>query len=135
MTFLLDTNACIYFLKGQFPALTARLLAQHPGTIKLSSIVEMELLLGAEKSLHRERTLQTVKQFLAPFEILPFNSETAQIAARDRAFLESNGTPVGPYDLLIAATAKHHGATLITRNVKEFARIPGLQMEDWTADN
>ena len=78
--------------------------------------------------------LQALEQLLAPVQLLPFDSECAACAARLRVALEAVGTPIGPHDTLIAATALRHQGTLVTRNAREFARVPGLQWVNWHDD-
>lgn len=130
--FLLDTNICIYWLKGMYPNIGRRMRALSPDQVALPAIVEAELRLGAYKSLTREKTTAIVEAFLAPLTIVPFGSTEARVYARIRGEAEAVGKPIGPNDLLIAATALSRGATLVTHNVGEFSRVAGLQIEDWT---
>ena len=132
MAYFLDTNVCIYALKGTFPSIASRLGALSPKDVKIASIVQAELYLGVEKSAHRGRTLKVVEAFLHPFVVVPFDGEAARAYARIRAALEKKGTPIGPNDLILAATALGRGGTLVTHNLREFRRIPGLPLEDWT---
>jgi len=127
----LDTNICIHFLKGMSASVRERLLATPPSTIKIPVIVEAELLYGAEKSLRKEANLKKVTAFLAPFEVIPFSSDAAGVYARIRADLEIQGNPIGPNNLLIAATVMATGGTLITRNVREFSRVTNLSVMNW----
>lgn len=129
--YLLDTNTCIYFLKNSFPALTQRLLDTDPQMLFISSITVYELAYGAEKSKWGEKTRQKLAMFLAPFTILSFDSEDATVAGRVRGILEQQGTPIGPYDVQIAAQALAKGLTVLTHNVGEFQRVPDLKVEDW----
>ena len=129
--YLLDTNTCNYFLKNSFPGLTQRLLSTDPGELFVSSITVFELAYGAEKSKWGEKTRQKLAMFLAPFTILPFDSEDAMVAGRIRGALEQHGTPIGPYDVQIAAQALAKGLTVLTHNIGEFRRVPGLRVEDW----
>jgi tRNA(fMet)-specific endonuclease VapC len=132
VSFFLDTNICIYALKGSFPEIARRLAARTPSDIKIPSMVEAELLFGAEKSGRRERTLEILDRFLSPFEIVPFCERAARHYARIRAQLEWTGASIGPNDLIIAATSMANGGTLITHNTAEFSRVDGLALEDWT---
>jgi tRNA(fMet)-specific endonuclease VapC len=132
LTYLLDTNICIYLLKGSFATLRNRFATHPPSDVGIPAIVKAELYLGAYKSQRRESTLTVLDAFLAPLRILPFGDEESVVYARVRAELESEGKPVGPNDLLIASTALARGAVLVTRNTGEFRRIRGLQWEDWT---
>jgi|SRR5690606_909773 len=129
---LLDTNTCIYLLKGMFPALKMRLESHPPSSVAIPAIVKAELYFGANKSQSKEKTLKVLEGFLAPLRIIPFGDEESIIYGRIRADLESEGRPIGPNDLLIASTALARGAILVTRNVKEFQRVKGLVWEDWT---
>jgi tRNA(fMet)-specific endonuclease VapC len=130
---LLDTNICIYLLKGTFPGLRGRLASRSPSSIAVPSVVKAELLLGAYKSSRREATLALLEAFLTPYQILTFGDEESVFYARIRSELEAEGKPMGSNDLLIAAIAVAHGATLVTHNTREFGRVRGLAWEDWTA--
>lgn len=130
--FLLDTNICIYWLKGTYPNIGKRLRSLSPDQIAIPSIVQAELYLGAQKSFTREKTMATVEALLAPLTVIPFGSAEARQYAHIRAEAEAAGKPIGPNDLLIAATTVAQGATLVTHNVREFSRVAGLQIEDWT---
>jgi tRNA(fMet)-specific endonuclease VapC len=100
--------------------------------LTLSPIVLFELRYGAAKSANRERNSRRIDDFLAgPIAVLPFEPEDAAEAGDIRAVLERVGAPIGPYDVLIAAQARRRGALLITANEREFARVPGLRIEDW----
>ena len=129
--YLLDTNTCIYFLKNSFPALTQRLLETDPNELFISSITVFELAYGAEKSKWGEKTRQKLAMFLAPFTILSFDGEDAMVAGRIRSALEQHGTPIGPYDVQIAAQALAKGLTVLTHNISAFQRVPDLRVEDW----
>jgi tRNA(fMet)-specific endonuclease VapC len=102
-----------------------------PSDIESCSIVRAELLHGAEKYGNRNRRVATVVQTLAPFRSLPFDDDAAAIYAHIRHALEVAGATIGPYDLQIAAICLLHGATLVTDNAGEFARVNGLKMENW----
>ncbi len=90
-----------------------------------------ELWYGIQKSTHVDRNLQALEAFLAPLRILSFDSQDARVAGEIRVQLERAGTPIGPYDLLIAAQALRHDLTLVTANAKEFSRVTGLRWENW----
>lgn len=130
--YLLDTNVCIDWLKGQEPLLLERVQSVHLNQLKIPAIVEAELFLGAEKSNHRAKVIENLERFLKPLEVLPFESRIARQYAVTRAELERRGKIIGPNDLIIAATALVHRAILVTRNTKEFQRVQGLQTQDWT---
>ena len=128
---LLDTNVCIYFMKNSYPCLTEKLLSCDPTDLAVSAITVFELEYGAVKSRWGEKTRQNLAMFLAPFNILPFSVEDAVAAGRIRGYLEQQGTPIGPYDLQIAAQGLSRGITIITHNTGEFSRVPNLKVEDW----
>lgn len=129
--YLLDTNICIYFMKNTYPQLTERILSCPPSDFLISAITVFELEYGAEKSNWGDKTRHKLAMFLSPFQLLPFTTEDAVIAGKLRGFLEKNGTPIGPYDIQIAAQGISRGVTLITHNTGEFSRVPGLTSEDW----
>ena len=131
--YLLDTNACIHYLRGRNPHVIRRIQARQPQDIRLCSVVQAELFHGAYKSPapFRAANLALLARFFPRFRSLPFNAAAAEVCGQIRAHLESLGTPIGPYDLQIAAIALHHGLILVTHNVAEFGRVPGLVVEDW----
>lgn len=128
--YLLDTNTLIYFFKGQ-GQVHQRLLAVAPGDIAVPSISVFEIETGIVKSRQPDRLQRDLDDFLAMVSVLPFGLPEAQSAARIRARLEAAGKPLGPYDILIASTALANALTLVTRNVREFSRIDGLEVESW----
>ena len=133
MMYLLDTNICIDFLHGELSD-GFRILRESPRTMfKLPSVVVGELLLDVEKAPleWQQRGRRKVEAFLEEFEVLPFDERCAREFARMRAGLESRGKSIGPMDMLIAATALANQAVLVTNNVKEFGRVPGLSFESW----
>lgn len=132
MAFFLDTNICIYALKGRYAAIGPRMQALSPAKIKIPSIVKAELLFGARKSERPSETAEVVSAFLFPFEIVPFGDDAAACYADIRSELERGGKPVGPNDLIVAATVLASRGTLVTHNLKEFGRIESLPLEDWT---
>ena len=131
MSFYLDTNICIYFLKGTYPTLLTKMLTLRPSDIKIPAIVKAELIYGAEKSIKRDENLEKVSSFLLPFEIIPFDDDAADYYGFIRADLEKKGTPIGPNDLLIASTALSKDGILVTNNTKEFERVQNLRLENW----
>ena len=132
--YLLDTNICIYVLKNSYPALTDKVFSFNPSLIAMSSVTVFELEYGAEKSNWGERTRQKLRQFIAPFTILPFDSDDAVTAGRIRGVLEKQGNIIGPYDYQIAAQGISKGLTVVTHNTREFERIPGIILEDWVKE-
>lgn len=131
MKYYLDTNICIYFLKGQYPQLLNMIMSHNPEDIKIASMVKAELLYGAEKSQKRAENLEKVKKFLLPYEIIPFDDKASTEYLVIRTELEKAGLTIGPNDLVISATALSRSGILITNNEKEFIRIPGLTIENW----
>lgn len=99
--------------------------------IAIPSIVKAELVLGAYKGKAPEKTLDKLEKFLQPFEVIPFEDQTAYVYARIRSVIEKEGNTIGPNNLIIAAIALFHEATLVTNNVNEFSRIKGLTIENW----
>ena len=131
---LLDTNACIAALNGRPRQVGERVAAAlvHRRRVSLSTIGLFELWYGVRKSVRAESNALALEAFLAPLHVLTFDREDARIAGDIRAGLERNGNPIGPYDYLIAAQALRHDLTLITANQKEFTRVKGLKLENWT---
>ena len=128
---LLDTNACIHFMKNSHPKLTEKILSCDPSEIAVSVITVYELEYGACKSNWGEKTRHNMALFLAPLTILSFSTDDAVAAGRIRSYLEKKGMMIGPYDLLIAAQGLSRNLTVITHNTGEFSRVPGLKLEDW----
>ena len=128
---LLDTNICVALMKNRYPSVTEKFLAYDPSEIAVSSVTLFELEYGAAKSLWPEKNRNLVKLFLAPLTILSFDSGDAVAAGRIRQLLEKTGTPIGPYDLQIAAQGVARGLTVVTHNTGEFSRVPNLAIEDW----
>ena len=129
---ILDSNTISYYFRGDLQVVP-RLQALRPADLGVPAIVEYELRYGLLRLPSDAATprLAALAQLLRPMQLLPFDSECATQAARIRVDLEVAGTPIGPHDTLIAATALRHQATLVTRNVREFSRVPGLQWLNW----
>lgn len=132
--YFVDTNTCIYFMNGKYPSVRERFLSIAPNEIKIPAVVKAELLLGAFKSLTREKTTEKVEKFLRPFEIVDFTNKMTYAYAEIRKDLEQSGTTIGANDLFIAASAAHEKATLVTHNVDEFSRVKGLRIVDWVEE-
>ena len=130
--FLLDTDTCICALKQNRDVLQ-QLLSRSRDEVLISVITEAELRTGAAKSSSPARTLRLVENFLRPLTIIEFTSQDAIHYARVRARLEHAGTPIGPLDTLIASQAVGRKLTLVSNNVREFRRVSGLHVENWTA--
>ncbi len=131
MKYLLDTNVCINILKGQNMNLFKRIENLQNWEISIPVIVKYELYYGVFKSKRVHYNKDKLNNFLQPFNIVPFNEEMAIIAGRIRADLSSKGNIIGPYDLLIAATALESNLILVTHNTKEFIRVDNLKLDDW----
>lgn len=129
--YLLDTNVCIRILNGTSKAVIERFSRESPKTIRLCSVVKAELNYGARKSRDVSGVLQSLSAFFSPLESLPFDDASAEEYGAIRAQLEAGGTPIGGNDLLIAAIARRHDATLVTHDQGEFIRVAGLRVEDW----
>ena len=128
--FALDTNSLIYFFRGD-GAVGARLLATPPSQIAIPTVVLYELETGLAKSSDPTRRRAQLDRMLEVVTVLPFGLAEARAAAGLRAALEATGTPIGPMDTLIAGVALANQATLVSRNTREFRRVPGLVVEDW----
>lgn len=131
MKLLLDTDTCIFALK-QNPSVLENLLAQSPEDIAVSVITEAELRTGAAKSASPVKTLRLLENFLRPLSIFEFTSGDAAVYAQVRARLERAGTPIGPLDTLIAAQGLARKLVLVTNNQREFSRVAGLRLLNWT---
>ena len=131
MSHLLDTNICIYVIKRKPPVVLQRLARHALDEIAISSITVAELHFGVQKSQYPERNRRALEQFLLPLDVVAFDYAAAAIYGQIRATLERQGTPIGALDLLIAAHALSLGYTLVTNNEREFARVPGLKVENW----
>jgi tRNA(fMet)-specific endonuclease VapC len=130
LKFMLDTNICIYTIKNR-PQTVRDLFNRHHGQMCISTITLMELVYGAEKSAQPERNLKDIEGFSARLEVLSYDFDAAVHSGQLRAELARGGTPIGPYDQMIAGHARSLGLVLVTNNVREFERVPGLRIEDW----
>jgi tRNA(fMet)-specific endonuclease VapC len=136
VSYLFDTNAVIALLKNEPGIFRKRLrrAVSDGAAIAVPSIVLYELWFGVARSARRRENAERLRVFLSGgIAVSPFTEEDAVTAGNLRATLEAAGTPIGPYDLLIAGQALRMGVTLVTANVSEFARVPGLAWQDWTA--
>ena len=129
MRYLLDTNAVIALLDDRDSLTSKRARAHRPADVGVSAIVAHELYFGAFKSRRREANVSLVDEL--QFEVVAFDKEDARQAGEIRAALAALGTPIGPYDVLIAGQAKSRDLILVSRNANEFSRVPGLRVEDW----
>ena len=131
MMFLLDTNVCIHLLNQRHAGIMQQFQQHAPGDIALCSIIKSELLYGARHSQQVEANLQQLTRLFAPLTSLPFDDRCAEEAGVIRADLAAQGNPIGPYDLLIAATARANDAVIVTHNQGKFSRVTGLRLADW----
>lgn len=132
MLYLLDTNTCIYIIKRSPSHVYRRFGRLRVGDVGISAITHCELQFGVANSSKPEENQLTLTEFLGPLDVLDFPSAAAPLFGEIRAHLRRVGTPIGNYDLLIAAHALHLAVTLVTSNTREFSRVPDLRIEDWT---
>jgi tRNA(fMet)-specific endonuclease VapC len=128
---MLDTDTCIYLLGGRKPALTERVLRHPASSFVISSISAMELSFGAARSDRPQQSMERVRSLCDEVVVAAFDARAAETAGAIRAGLAKSGKPIGPYDVLIGGHALALGVTLITNNVREFRRIPDLEVESW----
>ena len=131
MQYLLDTNICIYIARRKPARVLSRLQEMRPGDLGMSVVTYLELVYGAWKSQHVEANLAKIEQLRQIVPVQPLDAGAASHYGRLRAELENKGSPIGAYDLLIAAQALCLGLTLITNYVREFRRVKGLRIENW----
>jgi tRNA(fMet)-specific endonuclease VapC len=129
---LLDTNAVIALTTRRSDALLRRVEASEPGSLAISAIVAHELYYGAYRSQKIAFNLETLRLLFSDLTVLDLDREDARVAGEIRAELARLGSPIGPYDVLIAGQAKARGLTLVTNNTGEFSRVPDLRVEDWS---
>lgn len=131
--YFLDANTCIHFLKEKSTKLVEALRSKSPQEVKLPAMVVAELLHGAKRHSSPVKSQKIVDAFIAPFEIIPFDTKSAYAYASLKTLLEKRGEIIGPNDLVIAAIClTRKGSILVTNNTCEFSRVPGLLVEDWT---
>ncbi len=130
MRYLLDTNTCIAAIRNH-PIVLQHLAAATPRECAISAITRYELLVGVEKSANPVNERAKFDQLVRTFDRLRFGTAAAGHAAKIRAYLEAQGTPIGPYDTLLAGHALSLSLIVVTANVKEFNRVPGLTVENW----
>ena len=129
MKYLLDTDTISFALRGQ-AGVAQRLLAHHPFQLAVSSISVAELRYGADRKSSK-RLHAVISSFLSPLEIVPFDTNAADLFGRLGSLLAERGTPIGDFDVLIAAHAVSLKRILVTNNVRHFSRVPGLKIENW----
>lgn len=131
LKYLLDTDTVIYTIKNR-PEHMRETFKRHSGQMAISSVTLGELIFGAEKSSRPERNLQDIEGLAARLDVLPFDASAAVHFGQLRAELAREGKPIGPYDQMIAGHARALGLILVTNNTREFSRVPGLRIENWT---
>lgn len=132
MKYMLDTNACIHLIKDRPEGVRRRFETLTRDQVGISSITLAELEYGVCKSAHPDRNRQALDHFLAHLKVAAFDAGAARESGDIRQVLAARGRPIGPYDLLIAGHARSLGAVLVTNNRREFDRVDGLAVEDWT---
>ena len=130
LKYMLDTNIIIYIIKNK-PEKVRKTFKTHYGQICISAVTLMELIYGAEKSANPERNLRDIEGLSARLDVLPYDDDAATHTGQLRAELAKAGRPIGPYDQMIAGHARSLGLILITNNIREFKRVPGLRVENW----
>lgn len=135
MRYLLDTNICIYIIKRSPPDLYGRFKRLHVGSVGVSAITYCELQYGVARSSKPGENQRALTEFLSALEVVDFPSGAALVFGEIRTHLQRSGIPIGNFDLLIAAHALHQGLTLVTNNLREFKRVPGLRVENWVAQD
>ncbi len=131
MKLMLDTNVCIYLIKEHPPSVLERFASHAVGDIGISVMTLAELEYGASKSSRPARNREALDQFISPLEVASFDRRATAAYGNLRSTLEKKGQSIGSMDLLIAAHALSLDVRLVTRNVREFGRVPGLSVEDW----
>ncbi|MGM0540385.1 MAG: type II toxin-antitoxin system tRNA(fMet)-specific endonuclease VapC [Thermodesulfobacteriota bacterium] len=129
--YMLDTNMCIAIMKGH-PNVCSKIISIDPSQVSISGIVLAELTNGVCKSVQKKRNQKALKDFCSMCTIFDWPAQAADTYGQIRASLEKQERAIGANDLLIAAHAKHMGMILITNNTREFERVPGLHIEDWS---
>lgn len=129
--YLLDTNICIYLIKKHPPEVLARFQQIQLKQLHIPTITLFELYYGIEKNNSQQRNLAALENFIAPLTVVDFTLDAAKKAAKIRNILQKQGTPIGAYDIQIAAIALSLNMTLLTNNTREFERVKGLKLENW----
>ncbi len=129
--YMLDTNILIYTIKNR-PTKVREAFKRHADYLAMSTVTLGELIYGAEKSTQSDRNLADIEALAARMDVVPFDSQAAIHFGQVRAELAKSGKLIGPYDLMIAGHARSRGLILVTNNLREFKRVPGLRVENWT---
>ena len=131
MRYMLDTNICIYIIKNKPKKVIIELKRHKPSEICVSAITYAELTYGVEKSMAVEKNRLALALLFSNIEVLNFDIKAAIHYGKIRAYLEKQGTPIGPLDMMIASHAMSLGYTVVTNTIKEFERVPDLKLENW----
>jgi tRNA(fMet)-specific endonuclease VapC len=131
VTYLLDTNTCIYIINRKPLSTVNRIRSKHPDEVSISTITIAELEYGVHRSKHADQNRIALLEFLVPFTIVDFDQSAAAVYGSVRASLERKGIPIGPMDLLLAAQALSQNLIIVTNNERELRRVAGLQIENW----
>lgn len=132
MRFMLDTNICIFLIRKRSARVLREIRKHRPADIAVSVITVAELEHGCDKSADPDKNRLALMEFLSPFTLLPFDDSAARAYGNVRADLEKKGTPIGSMDLLIAAHAQSRDLEIVTNNIREFERVEGLVVVDWS---
>jgi len=130
--YLLDTNICVFIFRRKFPSVLQRLHQTQAGEVGISAVTLAELRYGADRSSDPPKNHAVIDAFLTTVAVFEFHEDAARFYGIVRSELESRGTPIGPLDNMIAAHSLSLGVTLVTNNVREFSRVTGLAVEDWS---
>lgn len=130
LKYMLDTSICIFTIKNK-PQIVREAFERQHGRLCISAVTLMELIYGAEKSAFPTRNLAVIEGFSARLEVLRYDEDAATHTGQLRAELAKAGTPIGPHDQMISGHARSKGLILVTNNLSEFARVPGLRVEGW----
>lgn len=130
LKYMLDTNICIFTIKNK-PQTVREMFERQHGRLCISAVTLMELIYGGEKSSFPAKNLAVIEGFAARLEVLRYDEDAATHTGQLRAELARAGTPIGPYDQMISGHARSKGLILVTNNLSEFVRVPGLRVEDW----
>ena len=131
MRYMLDTNVCIDYLKGNSEKIRDRIISAPDDTLCVSAITFSELMFGVENSSNREKNLVALNFFLLKIDIVPYDDQAAAAYGEIRKQLKQEGNLIGGMDMLIAAHARASDSVLVTHNTREFNRVQGLRIEDW----
>ncbi len=132
LKYMLDTNIVIYTIKNR-PEQVRKIFKRHENQMCISAVTKGELIYGAERSSRPERNLIDIEGLIARLEVAPFEDHASEHFGQLRAELYRIGQPIGPYDMMIAGHARAMGLILVTNNMKEFERVPGLRVESWVS--